>query len=241
MEVAIVGGGICGLSLALNLRQRGIAARIYERAGEIKPLGVGITLLPHAMREFTKLDLGDELLAAGIENRESCFFNRFGQLLYKEPRGKYAGYSYPEFGIHRGRLHLVLYKAALAAIGGGRLLTNRQCIGVEQDDRGVTLRLKDTTTGATLDPVRADVAIGCVRPVGVDPAFGTDMRAGLTANIAVHAAGTDMRAGLTANIAVHAACAAGAQAAAPKSAASADAGAGANASASANAGANAAA
>ncbi len=96
MNVAIVGGGICGLSLALNLKQRGIACRVYERAPEIKELGVGITLLPHAMRELSELGLGDELLAAGIENRESAFFNRFGQLIYKEPRGKFAGYPCPK-------------------------------------------------------------------------------------------------------------------------------------------------
>jgi 2-polyprenyl-6-methoxyphenol hydroxylase-like FAD-dependent oxidoreductase len=87
--------GICGLSLALNLHARGIACRVYEVAPELKELGVGITLLPHAMREFTALGLGDELLAAGIENAESCFFNRFGQLIYKEPRGKAAGYQTP--------------------------------------------------------------------------------------------------------------------------------------------------
>src|SRR5512135_2609672 len=77
MDVAIIGGGICGLSLALNLHKRGIACRVYERAPEIKPLGVGITLLPHAMREFTALGVADLLLKAGIENRESRFFNRF--------------------------------------------------------------------------------------------------------------------------------------------------------------------
>jgi 2-polyprenyl-6-methoxyphenol hydroxylase-like FAD-dependent oxidoreductase len=101
MDVAIVGGGICGLLLALHLNQRGIAARLCERASEIKPLGVDITLLPHAMREFSALGLGDELLGAGIENRESCFFNRFGQLIYKKARGKLAGYQYPKVGIHR--------------------------------------------------------------------------------------------------------------------------------------------
>src|ERR1043166_484160 len=93
-EIAIVGGGICGLSLALNLKRRGIACRVYERAPEIKALGVGITLLPHAMREFFALGLEKEVIAAGIENVESCFFNRFGQLIYKEPRGKLAGYRY---------------------------------------------------------------------------------------------------------------------------------------------------
>jgi 2-polyprenyl-6-methoxyphenol hydroxylase-like FAD-dependent oxidoreductase len=98
MKVAIVGGGICGLSLALNLNMRGLACSVYERVKEIRPLGVGITLLPHAMRELSALGLGDELLAAGIENRESCFFNRFGQLIYKEPRGRLAGYDIPEVG-----------------------------------------------------------------------------------------------------------------------------------------------
>jgi 2-polyprenyl-6-methoxyphenol hydroxylase-like FAD-dependent oxidoreductase len=154
MDVAIIGGGICGLSLALNLRQRGIAARIYERAGEIKPLGVGITLLPHAMREFTALGIGDELLAAGIENRESAFFNRFGQLIYKEARGKFAGYQHPEVGIHRGKLHLILYEAAKAKLGDAILL-DHDCTGAEQDERGVTLRF------ANRDSVRADVAIAC--------------------------------------------------------------------------------
>ena len=83
MKIAIIGGGICGLSLALNLKERGIDCRVYERAPELKELGVGITLLPHAMREFTALGLADELLKAGIENGESRFYNRFGQLIYK--------------------------------------------------------------------------------------------------------------------------------------------------------------
>lgn len=161
MDVAIVGGGICGLSLALNLSQRGIAARIYERAGEIKPLGVGITLLPHAMREFTALGLGEELLAAGIENRESCFFNRFGQLIYKEARGKFAGYQYPEVGIHRGRLHLILYEAARRQLGAADILLDHDCVGVEQDERGATVHFKQTSTGQRRESVRADVVIAC--------------------------------------------------------------------------------
>jgi 2-polyprenyl-6-methoxyphenol hydroxylase-like FAD-dependent oxidoreductase len=87
MDVAIVGGGIGGLSLALALHQRGIPCRVYESAPAVKELGVGITLLPHAMREMTALGLDRVLAAQGIENRESCFFNRFGQLLYKRIAG----------------------------------------------------------------------------------------------------------------------------------------------------------
>jgi 2-polyprenyl-6-methoxyphenol hydroxylase-like FAD-dependent oxidoreductase len=155
MKVAIVGGGICGLSLALNLKQRGIACCVYERAPEIKPLGVGITLLPHAMREFSALGLGSELLAAGIENRESAFFNRFGQLIYKEPRGKFAGYGVPEVGIHRGQLHVILYEAARKQLGPDAILLDHDCIGVEQDEHGATVHFKKR------DSVRADIVIAC--------------------------------------------------------------------------------
>jgi 5-methylphenazine-1-carboxylate 1-monooxygenase len=161
MSIAIVGGGIAGLALALNLHKRGIDCQVYEVAPEIKALGVGITLLPHAMRELTALGLQDALRAVAIENRESRFFNRFGQLIYREPRGKYAGYPYPEFGIHRGRLHLVLYDAVRARLGDAKVTTNRRCIGLEQDDRGVSIHFHETTTGKSLEPVHADIAIGC--------------------------------------------------------------------------------
>jgi 2-polyprenyl-6-methoxyphenol hydroxylase-like FAD-dependent oxidoreductase len=159
--IAIVGGGICGLSLALNLHARGVACRIYEAAPELKELGVGITLLPHAMREMTALGLGEELLAAGIENAESCFFNRFGQLIYKEPRGKAAGYQLPEVGIHRGRLHLALYGAVQERISKDCVVTNHLCTGVEQDETGARLMFRETTSGQTLPPVAADVVIAC--------------------------------------------------------------------------------
>ncbi len=160
-KIAIIGGGIAGLALALNLKRQGVPCHVFETAPELKELGVGITLLPHAAREMETLGLLDAVKAIGIENKESAFFNRFGQLLYKEPRGKYAGYSLPEIGIHRGRLHMVLYKAALAALGADYITTNRTCHAVEQDDKGVTVRLRETSTGKDVEPVTAEVAIGC--------------------------------------------------------------------------------
>ena len=161
MFVAIVGGGICGLSLALNLREREIDCRVYERAPEIKPLGVGITLLPHAMREFTTLGLGNELLEVGIENRDCRFFNRFGQLIYREERGKFAGYPFPEVGIHRGQLHVILYEAVQKRLGNNAVLTDCECIGVEQDDGGTRVHFKQTSTGKPRESVSADVVIAC--------------------------------------------------------------------------------
>src|SRR6266446_543516 len=160
-EIAIVGGGVGGLALAIGLHQRGIDCRIYEIAPEIKALGVGITILPHAMRELTGLGLGEAVEAAGVANSESAFFNRFGQLIYKEPRGRGAGYAYPEVGIHRGRLHRIMYEAAIKRLGAERILLNRRCIDVEQDDSGATLLLEETTTGSTVPPVRADIVIAC--------------------------------------------------------------------------------
>ena len=160
MNVAIVGGGICGLSLALNLHRRGIACDVYERAPEILELGVGITLLPHAMREFTALGLDKALIAAGIENVESCFFNRFGQLIYKEERGKRAGYEYPEVGIHRGRLHRILFDAACERVGRGHIHTDHVCTGVAQDGGGA-MAFFTANGGAARPPVRADAVIAC--------------------------------------------------------------------------------
>jgi 5-methylphenazine-1-carboxylate 1-monooxygenase len=160
-EIIIVGGGICGLSLALNLHRHGIACRVFERAPEVKELGVGITLLPHAMREFTALGVADELLGAGIENVESCFFNRFGQLIYKEPRGKLAGYPYPEIGIHRGRLHMLFYAAAQKELGPERIRTNHQGVTIEQDESSATVFLQETTSGRALGSVRGSAVVAC--------------------------------------------------------------------------------
>ncbi|HVC57490.1 MAG TPA: flavin-dependent oxidoreductase [Stellaceae bacterium] len=161
MEIAIIGGGIVGLGLALNLHQRGLTCRVYEAVPEIRELGVGITLLPHAMRELARLGLQERLEPLGIANQESCFFNRFGQLIYKEPRGRFAGYQVPELGMHRGRLHRVLYEAACERLGADRILTDRRLMRLEQDDNGVSLQFRETGGSGLQPPVRADIAIGC--------------------------------------------------------------------------------
>jgi 2-polyprenyl-6-methoxyphenol hydroxylase-like FAD-dependent oxidoreductase len=161
VDIAIVGGGIGGLTLALALHQRGIPCRVYESAPEVKELGVGITLLPHAMREMTALGLAEALARQGIENRDSCFFNRFGQLIYSEPRGRFAGYPFPEVGIHRGRLHATLWSAAVARLGAERVLPDHQCVGVEQTQRRVTVHFRSSVTDAARAPVESDIAIAC--------------------------------------------------------------------------------
>jgi 2-polyprenyl-6-methoxyphenol hydroxylase-like FAD-dependent oxidoreductase len=106
-DVLIVGGGIAGLTLALSLHQAGLSCRVFEAAPGFKPLGVGVNLLPHAMRELTELGLLEALSAVGVATREIVFCNRFGQTITTEPRGRFAGYDWPQLSIHRADLHAV--------------------------------------------------------------------------------------------------------------------------------------
>jgi 2-polyprenyl-6-methoxyphenol hydroxylase-like FAD-dependent oxidoreductase len=95
----------------------------------------------------------------GIENEVSVFFNRWGQFIYQEPRGRFAGYPYPELGIHRGRLHRVLFEAAREQLGAEHVLTDRHCVGVEQDERKATVHFRQTSSGAPLPCEAADIVV----------------------------------------------------------------------------------
>ncbi len=161
MTIAIVGGGIGGLGLALALHARGLPCEVYESVPEVHEIGVGITLLPHAMRELAALGLQPALEAAGIENLESVFFNRFGQFIYREPRGRHAGYELPEVGIHRGKLHRVMYDAVLARLGPQHVHTDHRCLRVEQDASGAIVYFSRQSDGQLLPPVRAGVVVAC--------------------------------------------------------------------------------
>ena len=161
MEILVAGGGIAGLAFALCLHARGLTCRVFESARQLRELGVGITLLPHGMRELAALGLEPRLRAVAIENEESVFFNRHGQLIYREPRGRFAGYATPELGIHRGRLHRVLYEAACERLGPERIVLDRECIAATPDGDGVTLRLRESSTGAEIGSVRGDVVVAC--------------------------------------------------------------------------------
>jgi 2-polyprenyl-6-methoxyphenol hydroxylase-like FAD-dependent oxidoreductase len=160
-DVIIVGAGIGGLTLGLALRRWGIPCRIFESAAEIRPIGVGINLLPHATKELAALGLEQSLASVAIETRDATFFNRFGQLIYQEPLGRAAGYEHPQFSIHRGDLQMVLLDAFRARAGSDRLNTNHHCTGVEQDETGVSVHFSDGPGGANRSTVRGRVVIAC--------------------------------------------------------------------------------
>ena len=148
-EILVVGGGIGGLTLALELRRRDIACRVFEAAPQISAVGVGVNLLPHATKILFELGLEPALARAAVETAASHFYNRFGQLIYQEPLGRRAGLAWPQLSIHRAELQAALMERA------GKVELGRQCTGFEQDAQGVTLRFADGSSA------RGAAAIGC--------------------------------------------------------------------------------
>ncbi|HET9093080.1 MAG TPA: flavin-dependent oxidoreductase [Acidimicrobiales bacterium] len=155
-EVAIVGGGIGGLTLALELEHRGIGCRVYEAAPAITATGVGINILPHAAKELSRLGLLDDLEAVAVATDQAVFFNRFGQHVYTEPLGRFAGYDFPQLSIHRGDLQSVLHDEVERRVGP--VLTGMRALGVRTAPDDVVLELE---AGGGVEEVSAPVVVGC--------------------------------------------------------------------------------
>ncbi|MCZ7660631.1 MAG: flavin-dependent oxidoreductase [Xanthobacteraceae bacterium] len=159
MKVIIVGAGVGGLTAALMLHARGIDCEIFEQAEAVRELGVGINTLPHAIKELAGLGLLERLDAVAIRTYELIYMNRFGQEIWREPRGTDAGYEVPQFSIHRGRLQGVIHQAARARLGESRIRLGHRLGGYAQDDGGVTAWFFDRT-GSHRATARGDVLIG---------------------------------------------------------------------------------
>jgi 2-polyprenyl-6-methoxyphenol hydroxylase-like FAD-dependent oxidoreductase len=159
MEVAVIGAGIGGLTLALELHASGISCQVFESSPSIEAVGVGINILPHATRELALLGLEDALARSAVTTRETVFYNRFGQLIYKEPLGRFGGYEYPQFSIHRGDLQSILLQAVEDRVGP--VLCGWKCTGLEQNNDEVAVAFEDGSTGLQLKSQHARVAVAC--------------------------------------------------------------------------------
>ena len=156
MRVIVAVGGIGGLVTALSLHAAGIDCEVFEQSAQIRPLGVGINILPHAMRELTELGLQERVVAAGVETRELAYANRFGQMIWCEPRGRHAGYTWPQVSIHRGRLHMLLLDVVRERLGAARIHLGARLAGTAEDATGVTATFEDGRTARGTVLVAAD-------------------------------------------------------------------------------------
>lgn len=157
MRIAIIGAGIGGLAAALSLHAAGFdEIRVYERAAQIRGLGVGINLLPHAVRELTELGLADRIAALGTAPGSLAYYNRFGQEIWSEPRGIDAGYRWPQLSVHRGELQLALQHAVRERLGD-IVRTGHRLTEVTEREDAATARF--ATDDGPLE-VEADLIVG---------------------------------------------------------------------------------
>ena len=146
MTVLIAGAGIAGLAMGLTLHQLGIPFRIFERVGELRPLGVGINIQPNAVRELYDLGLQTHLDAIGVRTRQYGFYTKTGLEIWAEPRGLHAGYTWPQYSIHRGQLQMMLLDELRLRAGADCVVTGAGVLRYETGPQSVRLILSDGTT-----------------------------------------------------------------------------------------------
>ena len=159
MHVLIIGGGIGGLAAALSLHEVGIACTVFEQVRELRELGVGINTLPHAIKELASLGLLPALDRAGIRTRELIYANRFGQVVWREPRGTDAGFDTPQFSIHRGRLHTVLLEAVRARLGEDAVRCGCRLVSFAERGERIAARFEQRDAGDAF-ATEGDVLVG---------------------------------------------------------------------------------
>ena len=159
MKVIVVGGGIGGLSLALSLHQADIAVRVYEAVDNPIPIGVGINLQPTAVRELTELGLGAALARQAIAPQRLSYFNKLGQPIWSEARGLSAGYKWPQYSVHRGRLQSLLLDAVRERIGEDNLRSGLRLAGFEQNRKRVAASFRHRASAGLMRD-DADILVG---------------------------------------------------------------------------------
>ena len=158
MTIAIIGAGIGGLVTALSLHSAGYEdIRVYERVRELRPLGVGINLLPHAVRELTELGLRDDVEAIAAAPRRLSYYNRYGQPIWSEPRGTAAGYRWPQLSVHRGELQSVLVEAVRTRLGADTIRLGHRLTGLDTTEADARAVFATPGGEAAVD---ADLVIG---------------------------------------------------------------------------------
>jgi len=158
VNVALVGGGLGGLAAALFLQRAGIAATVFEQAGELRETGAGIVVPPNMVRLLDELGLCGALRRVAVQLEAAWEFRRWedGRVLFVQPMGQACVdlYGAPCYVAHRANLLALLQQA----LPGGRLQLDHRCTGVTQDADGVEIEFGHRAGGRRR--VRAEVLIG---------------------------------------------------------------------------------
>ena len=151
-RVAIIGGGIGGVTAARALCRRGIEVAIYEAAPELREIGAGVALGPNAMKVLRSLDLEDDVRAiAGRWEWAVTRHGKTGPVISKTSREQQASlFGSAGATVHRADLLDVLAHSLSSDI----VTLGARCAGVETDGGVAVARLEDGSE------VEADVVIG---------------------------------------------------------------------------------
>jgi 2-polyprenyl-6-methoxyphenol hydroxylase-like FAD-dependent oxidoreductase len=150
--VLIAGGGIGGLATALTLHQIGVPCLVLESVREMRPLGVGINLQPNAVRELQDLGITeDDLDRVGLPAKEWALVGLNGNDIYSEPRGRMAGYRWPQYAVHRGRFHLLLHEKLVERIGPRAVRLGHRVTGYRKHPDGGVSALIEQADGSTAE------------------------------------------------------------------------------------------
>ena len=134
MTVIVAGGGIAGMTMALTCHELDIPVVVHESVDPLQPLGVGINLQPNAVRELFDLGLERQLEEIGVPAKEWALVGRNGNDVWAEPRGRDAGYLWPQYSIHRGRLQMLLYEEVVKRLGSSAVVTGSRLTGYGSGD-----------------------------------------------------------------------------------------------------------
>jgi salicylate hydroxylase len=144
LKIAVVGGGIGGLVLALALRERGISFELFEQAQELREIGAAVALSANATRELRRLGLGDQVEAVSVVP-SALVIRRWdtGEVIADHPIGRdgiyEATFGAPYCGVHR----IALLQALADRLAGDGLNLGRRCVDVEEGGSGAELQFAD--------------------------------------------------------------------------------------------------
>jgi salicylate hydroxylase len=165
LRIAIVGGGIGGLVLALALRKRGIAFDVYEQADELREVGAAVALSANGTRELRRLGVGDEVEAVSVVP-SALVIRRWdtGEIIADHPMGRdgtyEATFGAPYYGVHR----VALLRALADHLAGEGLHLGHRCLGVDEHPGGVELRFANGAAAVADVVVGADGVHSAIRP-----------------------------------------------------------------------------